>query len=149
MSQSQTLHRAVGSVTRRALGRKRSQLAALLADWPLIVGPELSAKAVPQRLAPARSGDGGGELTLRVDPADALELQHEGPRLIERLNGHFGFRAVARIKLVPGHLARPHATAPVRTLTAAEEGRLADTLAERGRAYHGLRSHGRQAEVQL
>ncbi|MCB9946976.1 MAG: DUF721 domain-containing protein [Rhodospirillaceae bacterium] len=129
MSQPRTLHRAVGAITRQALGRRRTQLAALLAQWPLIAGPELAAKAVPQRMAPARPGTDGGELTLRVDPADALELQHEGPRLIERLNGHFGFRAVGRIRLVPGRISRPRAATPVRPLTAEQEARLDATLA--------------------
>ena len=86
----------------------------------MIAGPELATKAVPQRLRSARS-DGGAELTLRVDPADALELQHESPRLMDRLNAHFGYRAIARIKLVQGRSRHRPAAPPQRPLTAAEE----------------------------
>ena len=80
----------------------------------------MAAKAVPQRLRAARS-DGGAELTLRVDPADALELQHESPQLMDRLNAHFGFRAIARITLMQGRIRRPPAARTPRTLTAEEE----------------------------
>ncbi len=127
MSQPRTLNAAVAAITRQALGRRRSQLASVLSDWPMIAGPELAAKAVPQRLRSGRS-DAGAELTLRVDPADALELQHESPRLMDRLNAHFGFRAIARITLVQGRIRRPPAALPPRALTAEEEGDVAALL---------------------
>ena len=120
MSQPRTLGGAVAAIARLALGRRQSQLAAVLADWPMIAGPDLAAKASPQHLRLVRS-DAGGELTLRVEPADALELQHESPRLIERLNMHFGFHAIARIKLVQGRLRRPVAVPLQRPLTPEEE----------------------------
>ena len=120
MSQPRSLNATVGAITRRALGRRQSQLAAVLSDWAMIVGPELATKAVPQRLRSARS-DGGAELTLRVDPADALELQHESPRLMNRLNAHFGYGAIARIKLVQGRSRRSRPAPTQRPLTAAEE----------------------------
>ncbi len=127
MSQPRTLNAAVAAITRQALGRRRSQLASVVSDWPMIAGPDLAAKAVPQRLRSAGS-DGGAELTLRVDPADALELQHESPRLVDRLNAHFGFRAIARITLVQGRIRRPPAALPPRALTAEEEREVAVLL---------------------
>lgn len=43
----------------------------------------------------------GGTLHVQVTSgAVALQLQHEAPRLIERVNGFLGFAAVARLKLI-------------------------------------------------
>jgi hypothetical protein len=61
----------------------------------------------------------------------ATELQHLEPVLIERINGYFGYRAVARLRFVHGPL--PERTAPkpplTRPLTPEEERELADRLA--------------------
>ena len=61
---------------------------------------------MPHRLDFPRGRRDGGVLHLRVEPADALELQHETPRILERINGHYGYRAVERLKLV--QVPRPH-----------------------------------------
>lgn len=115
MSRPRQLGSLVGPVTRAALGRKASALGALLADWSTVVGPETAAIALPEKLAfpkdrqasGARERQDSATLTLRVDPSRALELQHDLPRLVERINGHFGYRAIDRIKLVQG---KPAAT---------------------------------------
>ena len=41
----------------------------------------------------------GGTLTLGVLGVRALEAQHQQPVIIERVNAHYGYRAVARIRL--------------------------------------------------
>jgi hypothetical protein len=111
---------------RRGLAESR-----LLTDWPLVVGPQLAPRCQPVRLA--RTGDGaGGVLTVHVGGASALEVQHSAPQLIERINGFFGYPAVARLRLIQAppirsvKLRSPH---PRRALTADELGALA-TLVE-------------------
>jgi hypothetical protein len=78
--------------------------AALLADWPLIVGHELAGRCQPVRIARL-----GGEpvLHLRASGGAALELQHAALQVIERINAHFGFPAVARLRLIQAPAARP------------------------------------------
>lgn len=117
MSPPRSLASLTRPLARRAIGRKRATaLGAMLLDWSLIVGPEWAEKATPDRLS-RPSDASGGTLTLRIAGADALEVQHQAPQLIERINGHFGYRAVGRIRLVQGaHRPRP-AAAPQRTLS--------------------------------
>ena len=104
VSRPRALAALIQPIARQAVGRRQPTLAALLADWPAIVGDSLAARSVPRALAPPVSGRGGGTLTVGVASADALEIQHESPRLLERINGYFGYRAVERLRLV--HVAR-------------------------------------------
>lgn len=77
--------------------RRGLAAAALLADWPTIVGPELASRCKPAGLRFSPGGRGGGVLELWTSGAHALELQHTTPLLLERINGYLGFRAVSRI----------------------------------------------------
>ena len=97
--------RAVAVEADRVTGpiRKKRGLAdaALISDWPDIIGAALAAECVPLRIA--RGPDGtGGTLHIRVSGALALELQHMQPQVIERINGYFGYQAIARIALQQG-----------------------------------------------
>ena len=52
---------------------------------------------------------------MHVAGSAALELQHSEPQLLERINGYFGYPAVARLRLIQAPLALPRrapATAP-------------------------------------
>jgi hypothetical protein len=73
-------------------------LARLKADWPAIIGSDLTAATWPQAL----SRD--GVLKLRVAPAMALELQHRAPLVIERINLYLGRAAISRLAFVQGPL---------------------------------------------
>jgi hypothetical protein len=77
----------------------------LLLAWPDIVGPHLAERTVPEKLSRARGGE-GSVLTLRCRGSAALEVQHETPKIIERLNTFIGYGLVARIKIVQGDLGR-------------------------------------------
>ena len=43
---------------------------------------------------------------MRVEGPAAVELQHESPHVIERLNTYYGYQAVTAIKIVQGPLVR-------------------------------------------
>lgn len=117
------LSQSVREITRSALGRRALAEAALLAEWPAIVGADVAAACQPRRLSfPRRDSRREGTLVLRVKPGEAPRLAHWEPILVERVNGFFGYRAVARLRLEQGPLARREAPAkpPRRHLSDAE-----------------------------
>lgn len=89
----------------RPLAKARgAALAALLAEWPLIVGDELARTSLPDKLT-------GTTLRLLVAPSAALVFQHDAPRILARINAYFGRSAIIRLSLVQGPLPM---TAPAR-----------------------------------
>lgn len=106
----------------------------LLTDWAAVVGERLAEISLPEKL----SRDGA--LTVRVSPAFALELQHMEPKILERIAGFFGHRAVTRIKLRQGEVepVAPPATIRPRDLTEDEDAALGARLA--GIEDEGLRA---------
>jgi hypothetical protein len=119
----------VAQITKPVFGRRGFAEGAVLTHWPDIVGPHLAAHTAPERIA--RSKDDAGTLHLRIDSgALALELQHLEPVIVERINGYFGYRAVARLRLIQGPVAAPPApkAAPPPRLDAAQEAALARPL---------------------
>jgi hypothetical protein len=98
------------------LYRKRGFAEAhILSDWPIIVGERFAAVTLPEKLAFPKGEKQDGLLHMRVDGPLATELQHLEPQIVERINGYFGYHAVARLKLVQGpvpHLSKPVAAQP-------------------------------------
>jgi hypothetical protein len=92
-------------LTKPALKNRSAAEAALLLDWEKIVGKDIAARSRPRKLTfPRRSERREGHLTLLVDPAFALDLQHLSPQLVERINSHFGFQLIARLLVHQGPL---------------------------------------------
>jgi hypothetical protein len=113
-----------------AARRRGLASAAVLTDWAAIVGPALAARCQPVKLGRDPEGR-GGILHLRVSSTAALELQHAAPQLVERINTHFGYPAVARLRLVQAPLrriARPAAPA-LRPLSTEEEAEIEAAVA--------------------
>lgn len=76
----------------------------MIAAWDAIVGPDLAERTRPERIRwPVRREDGGevaaATLVIRAEGLDALELQHMGGTIVERVNAMFGWRAVGRIAI--------------------------------------------------
>lgn len=90
----------LGAVLPPAARRRGLAEATILAEWATIVGPELAARCTPLALRQPAGGRGGAVLELAAGASAALELQHTAPQLIERVNTHLGFRAVARLRLL-------------------------------------------------
>ena len=123
----ETLPRVAG----RVLGKHGLGEAHLVAQWQAVMGAELAGQTLPVKLSFPNGGRRDGTLRLRVTPAAALSVQHREPQLLERINGFFGYRAVARLALQQGPLpAAPAASPTPRALTAAESAELADRLAQ-------------------
>jgi hypothetical protein len=108
--------RAIGAALPRIaapiLGKEGAGAAELIAQWPAIVGEAIAGSCQPTRLAFPRGERRNGTLRLRVASAAATEIQHREPILIERINGYFGYGAVARLVLVQGPPPLPERADP-------------------------------------
>lgn len=100
-------------LTRAALGKRGFAEGGIVTDWAAIVGPELAAASLPEKLTFAKGARSDGTLQVRVSGALALELQHLEPVVIERINSYFGYRAVGRLKIRQGPLPRRRPPPPV------------------------------------
>ena len=123
----------------RPVFRKRAPAAAaLLADWPMLAGPDLAARAAPIKFA-------AGTLTLACPGPVAMELQLSAPAVIQRLNLALGSAIVERLRFVQQAtgIAAPPTPATRRSTAAAPpdlpEGALGEALA---RLYQGIASKG-------
>ncbi|OAN48103.1 hypothetical protein A6A04_04930 [Paramagnetospirillum marisnigri] len=97
-----------GKVTRPVFGRHGFAGGALVVDWPAIVGSAVASHTLPVRIKFPPQDRADGTLVVKVaSGAFALEMQHLEPLILERINGYFGWKAVARLKLVQGPLPQP------------------------------------------
>jgi hypothetical protein len=85
--------------------------------WAEIVGPELARWSEPASLRwpprPPGATDAkeGATLTIRVEGAFALDLQHRAPQVVDRINGFFGWRCVERLTFKQGPVRKAGAAA--------------------------------------
>ncbi len=88
-------------VLTRPAFRKRSPMGAqVMSDWAVIVGPRLAEETLPKKLS-------AGTLTIACSGPVAMELQHLGPALIERINTHAGGTIVMRLRFLQEAVAPP------------------------------------------
>jgi hypothetical protein len=124
--------RELTRIAGRVLGKRGLGEAQLLAEWSAVVGEELAAETLPLKLSFPSGGRKNGVLKLRVSSAAALRVQHREPQILERINGFFGYGAVARLALVQGPLPEKPRTGPPprRALTASEAAALAERVSQ-------------------
>ena len=123
----------VPKLTEKALGKRGLAHANLVVDWPSIVGAEFSFLCQPEKLVFPPGERVRGILHLRAYGPAALEVQHDAPRLLERINGYFGYRAVQEFRLLqalPSTPAKQSGSGGRRILERAEIDALEDTLAD-------------------
>lgn len=137
----------VPSLTRKAFERFGFSTATLLTDWAQIVGADMARYTAPDRLKWPRASTNGSDdepvegpsrqgatLVLRVDLGRGIDIQYKARQLIERINAHFGYRAVAEIRIiqapVDGALPPAEVASPARALRKAiDRGETAPMLA--------------------
>ena len=148
--------RSIGSfvpaLTRTAVEKFGFPQAAILTDWPAIVGADLASYTAPERLRWPRGAEAGRDednpwngaegatLILRVEGPRILEIQHRTGQLIEQVNSYFGFRAVIDVRLMQAPLSKakkaaaPKKQAPVTPIASSEiaDDRLRDVLERLG-----------------
>ncbi len=73
----------------------------IVKNWESIVGEELSAHTLPQKIEFKKDKRTDGTLYLMTNSgAYALEIQHKSNIIIEKINTYFGYRAVEKIKII-------------------------------------------------
>lgn len=103
------LAQALPAITKRILGKRGLAEGSLISDWSSIVGEQVASRCIPKQLAFKRSSERReGTLTLRVESGFATELVYLEQQLLERINAHFGYRAVAKLKLIQGPVIDPN-----------------------------------------
>ena len=145
----------VATITRPLFSRRGFADGAIVNEWPAIVGAHFAAHSAPEKIVAASGGGTGGTLHVRIDSGSlAIELQHLEPLLIERINGYFGYRAIARLKLLQGPLPKRRKASPpaaralepdeeeelVRHLCTVDDPELRHALEALGRAVIGRRA---------
>lgn len=127
--------RPVGNITstlaKKAIGKQGFAAASVVTDWPRIAGEEYAAACQPEKLTFPRGKRSDGTLHLRVSGSAALLIQHLTGHLIERVNAHFGYAAVARISMVQAPLRRKGPVEKPRpALPETERAALSESLAQ-------------------
>lgn len=100
----------------RPLAKKRPAAeAALLTDWPVVVGPELAQLAWPLKLRFDRPTERSqGVLELACEGPAAVEVQHLAAQYIGRVNAYLGYPAVARLRIRQKTLGKRPGNSPLK-----------------------------------
>lgn len=72
----------------------------VLLHWPAIVGEALAPICRPVRVRYGSARKLGATMVVEANGARAPEVEHLGPRIIERVNQFYGYRAVSRLQIM-------------------------------------------------
>ena len=124
--QIRSISASVERLTRPIFQRRGFGGAGIIEHWPDIVGSHLAGACLPERISYPGQSRRGGTLHLRVDSSSlALEIQHLEPQIIERINSHFGYGAIARLRIQHGPITRA-APAPAKPAIAKADAQALD-----------------------
>jgi hypothetical protein len=128
-----TLDKQFRELTKAAFARYGFAQMDLTARWPEIVGERLSRHCRPERIKwPRREGETaqklGGTLVIRAAPGRGLDLQHETPHIVERINRFHGMRHRRRQDRAGCTVGGRPATQPARPLDALSARALGERL---------------------
>lgn len=110
-------------VTKPILGARGFSGADILESWVEIVGPDLSMGIRPEKLTFEKDSRTQGTLHVKsAGGAFAMLFEHQKGRVIERINGFFGYPAVSKIKITQGRLSlqKPQIQKVKKTASAAQ-----------------------------
>ena len=111
--QIRSISASVERLTRPIFQRRGFGGAGIVEHWPDIVGSHLAGACIPERISYPGQSRRGGTLHLRVGSSSlAPEIQHMELQIIERINSHFGYGAIARLRIQHGPLAGPAPATP-------------------------------------
>ncbi len=98
---TQALGAPVSKLTRTTYQKRGFADGEILHRWSTIVGELLAKASHPEKISYPTGKNGDGTLYLRVgNPGLALDIQHMEPVILDRINAHFGYRAISRLKLI-------------------------------------------------
>lgn len=102
---TQALGKSISRLTKTTYGKRGFADGEILRHWSNIVGDLLAKASLPEKIIYPNNKNGDGTLHLRVgNPGLALDIQHMEPTILERINAHFGYRAVGRLKIIQAPL---------------------------------------------
>lgn len=84
----------------------------IVSRWAEIVGERYAKVSSPESIRFPAGKKAGGVLTLLVDGAHAVLIQHLTPMIVERVNRFFGYAAINRIVFRQGKPPAPAAAVP-------------------------------------
>ena len=117
------LTKEVQAITRPILGRRGFSQIDILGSWEDIVGSDLARGISPEKLTFEKDKRTNGTLFVKsAGGAFATLFEFQKQRVIERINGFFGYPAVSQIKIRQGYLKlKPKVIQTTRSLTSTEE----------------------------
>lgn len=122
------LQRSFHNLTAPAMKKRGFAEYRIITHWAEIVGAALANTSVPLKITRGRRE--GRTLLIRASSAAALEIQHQIPVILDRINTFFGFTAITDLKLLQGPVL-PSASrkkSPPPPLTPQNEETLSNTL---------------------
>lgn len=124
------MRQMLDSLVSKQMRQKGFAEAGIIGRWREIVGDDLADAVAPVSLRMPRGERMGGTLTVRTESAFAPILQHREMHLIERINSHYGFQAVAKLSIMQGPLPRINRRKKVvvQPLDAEQEGKLSELI---------------------
>ncbi|MEN2495150.1 MAG: hypothetical protein TECD_01068 [Hyphomicrobiaceae bacterium hypho_1] len=101
----------IPDITKQAFKKYGFYGASILIEWPVIVGNDLAAKTLPDRLKwpkihsrsreySSQCNRKGATLILRTKPSHALDIQYQSSDIKDRINSYFGYHAVSQIRIL-------------------------------------------------
>lgn len=120
------LTKEIQSITRPILGRRGFTEVDILGSWENIIGVDLARGILPEKLTFEKEKRTNGTLFVKAaGGAFATLFEFQKQRVIERVNGFFGYPAVSQIKIRQGYLKlKPKTVQENRSLTSSEEAEL-------------------------
>ena len=95
---SETVRKSVDQV----VGKKGFAESEVLLRWPEIAGEALAATCRPVKVHYGANRNLGATLIVQADSGHAPEVTHLAPKIIERVNQFYGYRAINRMKVTQG-----------------------------------------------
>lgn len=95
--------RSAGQTARHTLGHIAGKQGFaepdILLRWVEIAGEGYASLCRPMKVKYGSNRAGGGTLLVYADSGRAPEVEHIAPKIIERVNQFYGYRAIARLKI--------------------------------------------------
>jgi hypothetical protein len=118
---------------RRRLGRAAERYGfaepEVLLHWSEVVGERLAGLCAPVKVSYPRDHSLSATLLVRAEGARAPEIDHLGPRIVERVNQFYGYRAIGRVKVTQTTGPSGLAEAPARFAGLRDEAAAPDAAA--------------------
>ncbi|MBO6281628.1 MAG: DUF721 domain-containing protein [Alphaproteobacteria bacterium] len=88
-------------LAKQLLGTRGFMETDLLTNWKHIIGEELARYSLPQKLTFRKDERTDGCLTIAVlSGAFAMEIRQNEPRILDKINTYFGYKAVSKLKII-------------------------------------------------